>query len=264
MSVENISQTRQSARMAIDLNADLGEGGARDAQLLALVSSANISCGAHAGDEADIREALRLAIKHGVRIGAHPSYPDRENMGRTAMTMSADALQQSMLSQLDYLQSLALESSATLQFVKPHGALYNIAARDFSLATQVATAVKLFDDSLVLMGLAGSQLLAAGREAGLQVCAEAFVDRTYQTDGSLLPRSHADALIKDTALAVQQALDIITEQRVRTHDGNVIEVVADSLCIHGDTPQALSFAKALHKRLGEAGIQIRACNSQTV
>lgn len=259
MSVENISQTRQSARMEIDLNADLGEGGARDAALLALVSSANISCGAHAGDEADIREALRLAIKHGVRIGAHPSYPDRSNMGRTAMTMSADALQQSLLIQLGYLQSLALETSSTLQFVKPHGALYNQAARDFTLAMQVVTAVKLFDDSLVLVGLAGSQLLAAGRKAGLPVCAEAFVDRAYQADGSLLPRSHADALIKDTALAVQQALDIITEQRVRTQDGKMIEVVADTLCIHGDTPQALSFARALHKRLGEAGIQVRAC-----
>ena len=244
--------------MEIDLNADLGEGGAVDAGLLALVSSANISCGAHAGTEADICAALRAAVERGVCIGAHPSYPDRSNIGRRAMTMPADKLQQSLLSQLSYLRGLANEASATLRFVKPHGALYNEAARDITLATQVAAAVKTFDKTLTLVGLAGSQLIRAGQETGLNTCAEAFVDRAYKADGTLLPRSNDGAVIHNTELAVRQALSIICEQRLQTHDGKVIEIKADTLCIHGDTPHALVFARALQKRLGEAGIAIRA------
>ncbi|HDZ10501.1 MAG TPA: LamB/YcsF family protein [Pseudohongiella sp.] len=246
--------------MHIDLNADLGEGGALDAELLALVSSANISCGAHAGDESDIRVALQLAKKNGVCIGAHPSYPDRANMGRVAMKMSADQLQQSLLEQLTYLQNLAHDAAATVHFVKPHGALYNQAARDLTLARQVARAVKSFDASLTLVGLAGSQLLRAGHEAGIKTCAEAFVDRAYQADGSLLPRSCDGAVIEDTEVAMQQAMSIITEQRVQTHDGKMIPIVADTLCVHGDTPQALAFAQALHLCLGDTGILIRACH----
>lgn len=243
----------------VDLNADLGEGGAWDSELLALVSSANISCGAHAGDEADIRAALRAARQNSVRVGAHPSYPDRDTVGRKAMAMSALQLQQSLLDQLAYLRNLANESSVAIQFVKPHGALYNLAAQDPVLATQVANTIKSFDATLTLVGLAGSQLLRAGREAGLRTCSEAFVDRAYQADGSLMPRSCIGAVIEDTEMAVQQALSIITEQRVRTCDGKMIGIVADTLCIHGDTPQALAFARALHKRLEGAGIRIRAC-----
>lgn len=252
--------TGLATRLNIDLNADLGEGGARDGELLALVSSANISCGAHAGEETDIRSALQLAKKHGVRIGAHPSYPDRANMGRVAMTMSADQLRQSVLAQLTYLQNLAHDASAVLHFVKPHGALYNQAARDLTLARQVASAVKSFDASLTLVGLAGGQLLRAGHEIGLKTCAEAFVDRAYLADGSLLPRSCDGAVIGDTERAMQQALSIITERRVQTHDGQMIPIAADTLCLHGDTPQALVFAQALQKRLGDAGIRIRACH----
>ncbi|MBC54881.1 MAG: hypothetical protein CMQ34_13720 [Gammaproteobacteria bacterium] len=245
--------------MEIDLNADLGEGGDHDNALLALVSSANISCGAHAGSEADIRAALQTAKQYGVRIGAHPSYPDRDNMGRKVMAMPVKQLQKSLRAQLTHLHNLASDASVVIRFVKPHGALYNQAARDLTLATHVVSAIKAFDSSLTLVGLAGSQLLRAGRDAGLSTCAEAFVDRAYQTDGSLLPRSHAGAVLVDTELAVQQALHIITRQCVQTHDGQTIPMRADTLCIHGDTPQALSFAKALHQRLGEAGIRIRAC-----
>lgn len=246
--------------MEIDLNADLGEGYPHDAELLTLVSSASISCGAHAGTESDIVTALRLATDHGVRIGAHPSFPDRSNMGRAVMTMPADKLQQSLLEQLSYLQNLATAASAKLYFVKPHGALYNQAAQDPALARQLVSTIQHFDDSLTLVALAGSHLLRVGSEAGLAMCAEAFVDRAYQADGSLLPRSYAGAVIEDTELALQQALSIITDRCVRTHDGKVIKVQADTLCIHGDTPQALTFAQTLHKRLGDAGIRIRSCH----
>lgn len=244
----------------IDLNADLGEGGAWDSELLTLISSANISCGAHAGDEADIRAALQAAKLNGVRVGAHPSYPDRDNMGRKAMAISAQRLQQSLLDQLIYLHNLASDASVAIHFVKPHGALYNQAGQDLALATQIANTVKTFDASLTLVGLAGSQLLRAGRATGLGTCAEAFVDRAYQADGSLLPRSCDGAVIEDTELAMQQALSIITERCVRTHDGRIIPIVADTLCIHGDTAQALTFARALHQRLADACIGIRACD----
>lgn len=246
--------------MEIDLNADLGEGGDHDNALLALVSSANISCGAHAGSEADMRAALLTSKQFGVRVGAHPSYPDRDNMGRKVMAMSTKQLQRSLLEQLTRLQRLASETAVTIHFVKPHGALYNQAAQDLTLAMQVANTVRLFDDSLTLVGLAGSQLLVAGQAVGLRTCAEAFVDRRYQSDGSLLSRSCAGAVIEDTELATQQALDIVTSQRVRTLDGRVIPMVADTLCIHGDTPQALAFAGALHKRFEKAGIRIATCH----
>lgn len=249
-----------ATQLDIDLNADLGEGGAWDSELLALVSSANISCGAHAGDEADIRMALQLAKKNSVRIGAHPSYPDREKMGRAVMQLSADQLRRSLIDQLAYLHNLANDTSVTVRFVKPHGALYNRAAQNLALAKQVANAIKAFDASLTLVGLAGSQLIHAGREVGIKTCAEAFVDRAYQADGSLLPRSCDGAVIEDTELAMQQALSIITEQRVQIHNGNMIPVAADTLCIHGDTPKALTFAKALRQRLADAGIRIRACH----
>jgi len=248
-----------TSEMQIDLNADLGEGGDFDQQLLTLVSSANISCGAHAGSATDIRAALLTAKQYGVRIGAHPSYPDRNNMGRKVMAMTAKQLQLSLLEQLTSLQNLASEVSVAIRFVKPHGALYNQAARDLTLARQIADIIRSFDDSLTLVGLAGSQLLDAGREAGLDVCAEAFVDRAYQADGNLVPRAQTGAVIEDTEQAMQQALSIITGQRVMANDGSQITISADTLCIHGDTPQALKFARTLHNRLNEAGIQIRAC-----
>jgi len=246
--------------MTIDLNADLGEGGNHDSELLALVSSANISCGAHAGSEANIRAALLTAQQHGVCVGAHPSYPDRDNMGRKVMSMSAQQLHKSLLQQLNHLRSLASDVSVPIAFIKPHGALYNQAARDLTLAMQVADTIRQFDASLTLVGLAGSQLLRAGQQAGLRTCAEAFVDRAYQHNGSLVPRSSVGAIIEDTEQAMQQALNIITRQCVQTHDGQLIPMMADTLCIHGDTPQALTFARALRRHFDEAGIGIRTCH----
>ena len=240
----------------IDLNADLGEGSSFDRELLTLVSSANISCGAHAGTVADIRAAIDEALALGVRIGAHPSYPDREHWGRRSLLLSEDALRSTLLSQLQWLASQVEAAGGRLQHVKPHGALYNDAARDPAPATLIASCVKEFDPALSLCGLAGGAMMEAGRKAGLTILAEAFVDRRYQADASLLPRSQPQALIKDVDQAIQQALSIIQQQTVTAIDGTAVTVKADTLCIHGDSAQALLFARGLRASLRKAGIVV--------
>lgn len=233
----------------IDTNADLGEGGEFDQELLTLVSSANISCGAHAGSEQDIRQAIAWAIENRVTIGAHPSYPDRENFGRHSLLIAPAVLRKSLMWQLHWLETLVNEAGGRLQHVKPHGALYNDAARDLKLAELVAHCVRDFDPSLVLVGLAGGKLLDAGQAVGLRVSAEAFVDRRYQADGSLVPRSHECALITDTMEALDQALRIAAGEPVATVDGGRIQIRADTLCIHGDSAHALEFARAVNQIL---------------
>lgn len=242
----------------IDLNADLGEGGHYDRELLSLVSSANISCGAHAGSVADIRAAIDNAVKLGVRIGAHPSYPDREHWGRRSLVMPADALRSSLMAQLQWLATQVQAAGGRLQHVKPHGALYNDAARDPALAALIASCVKEFDPALSLCGLAGGAMLAAGREAGLTVLAEAFVDRRYQADGTLLARTRPGAVIADVDQAIAQALAMIHGQPFACSDGATITVNADTLCIHGDSAQALLLARGLQAALRRDGIRIAA------
>ncbi|MDP2285918.1 MAG: 5-oxoprolinase subunit PxpA [Pseudohongiella sp.] len=242
----------------IDLNADLGEGGDFDHELLTLVSSANISCGAHAGSEYDIKQAITWAIERGVVIGAHPSYPDREHWGRRSMSLSAGQLRDALMSQLQWLEQQVHNLGGALQHVKPHGALYNDAARDVHLAEQIAQCVKDFDPSLVLVGLADRALIQAGKEAGLTVAAEAFVDRRYEADGTLVPRSHALALIDDSKEALNQGLAFIQGAPIKTIDGHLISIKADTLCIHGDSAYALRFARALQTALVAQGIHIHA------
>lgn len=244
--------------IGIDLNADLGEGGDFDQELLTLVSSANISCGAHAGSEHNIQQAIRWAIERGVVIGAHPSYPDREHWGRRSMRMPAGQLRDTLLSQLQWLDQQVSDLGGVLQHVKPHGALYNDAARDLQLAAQVAQCVKDFDPSLVLVGLADGALIQAGKEAGINVAAEAFVDRRYQADGTLVPRSHARALIDDSQEALNQGLAFIHGSPIETIDKHLISIKADTLCIHGDSAHALTFARALQTALVAQGIHIQA------
>lgn len=242
----------------IDLNADLGEGGDFDRELLTLVSSANISCGAHAGSEHDIQQAITWALECGVVIGAHPSYPDREHWGRRSMSLSAGQLRDALMSQLQWLEQQVNNLGGALQHVKPHGALYNDVARDVHLAEQVAQCVKDFDPSLVLVGLADGALIQAGKNAGLTVAAEAFVDRRYQANGTLVPRSHALALIDDTQEALNQGLAFIHGSPIKTIDGHLISIKADTLCIHGDSAHALRFARALQTALVAQGIHIQA------
>ena len=243
---------------SIDINADLGEGDAFDRELLMLVSSANISCGAHAGSPQDIQQAIRGAIENGVSIGAHPSYPDRDHWGRRSLSLSAGQLRATLMSQLQWLETQVRELGGQLRHIKPHGALYNDAARNAQLAGQIAGCVRSFDPSLILVGLAGGELLIAGERAGLRVAAEAFVDRRYQADGSLVPRTHPLALIESEEEALNQALALANHLPVTAVDGSLLSIKADTLCIHGDSDHALQFASVVKSALTSQGIAVRA------
>ncbi len=238
---------------SIDLNCDLGEGAGHDAELMPLITSANIACGAHAGDEATMRATVALAQKHGVAIGAHPGFADRENFGRRELALSPAVVRTLVTEQIAALRGLA-----PLRHVKPHGALYNLAARDATVAEAIAEAVHAVDPGLILFGLAGSELLRAGRSRGLHVAGEVFADRTYQRDGSLTPRSRPDALISDEAAAVDQVLRMVREGVVRATDGTEVSIAADTVCVHGDGPQAVAFVRRLKRELRDAGLEIRA------
>jgi UPF0271 protein len=237
----------------IDLNCDLGEGAGHDAELMPLITSANIACGGHAGDEATMRATVALAQKHGVAIGAHPSFVDRENFGRRELALSAEEIWALVMKQI-----LALRALAPLRHVKPHGGLYNLAARDAIVAGAIADAVQAVDKDLILFVLAGSELVKAGRARGLRVAEEVFADRTYQADGSLTPRSQPNALIQDEDTAAAQVLRLIREGKVRATDGSDVSIKTDTVCLHGDGPNAVAFAQRLNVELRKAGIEIKA------
>lgn len=242
--------------MLIDLNADLGEGAPHDRELLAIVSSANISCGAHAGDANSIANAIALARAHGVRIGAHPSFPDHANFGRETMQLPVPSLRNHLFYQLHALRGMVLAQGAQLSHIKPHGALYNQAATDTRLAEDLALILQEFDPQLAVVGLAGSQLLHSARQLGMTAIAEGFADRRYSADGTLVPRSQAHAVIHDPKQAVAQCLEMISEGKVTCVDGKRIDVQVDTLCLHGDTPEALVFAQSLANALHAAGVTI--------
>jgi 5-oxoprolinase (ATP-hydrolysing) subunit A len=243
--------------LRVDLNCDLGEGGTHDAALMPLITSANIACGGHAGDEATMRASIQLALRHGVAIGAHPGLADRENFGRVEQPLTPTEARALVLEQTERLQRLAEDLGGVVGHVKPHGALYNMAARDAALAKAVAEAVYEVDSRLSLVGLAGSRLTEAGQACGLRVMHEVFADRTYQADGSLTPRSRPDALITDGALAVAQVLCLVREGRVRATDGSEVQIRADTLCLHGDGAHPVEFALRLRQALTAAGVEIR-------
>jgi UPF0271 protein len=241
----------------IDLNCDLGEGAGHDAELMPLITSANIACGGHAGDGPTMRTAVELALQHGVAIGAHPGLTDREHFGRREAPIAPAEARALVLAQIRALQGIVQSCGGQLVHVKPHGALYNMAARDASLARAVAEAVREADPRLVLFGLAGSQLLPAGCACGLRVASEVFADRTYQPDGSLTPRARPDALIHDEDAAVAQVLRMVGEGRVRAMNGSDVTIKADTVCVHGDGPHAVAFARRLARELRQLGIELR-------
>lgn len=244
--------------MHVDLNADLGEGAPDDAELLALVSSANIACGWHAGDARLMQATVTAALARGVAIGAHPSYPDRENFGRSEMQLAPDEVRADLIYQIGALDALVKAQGGRLHHVKPHGALYNQAARDPALADAVAAAVLDVDPGLALYGLAGSELLRAAERAGLRAVAEVFADRGYRADGSLVPRSQPGALIHDTDEAVDRTLRMVRDGVVQAVTGETVALQAQTICLHGDGPHALAFAHALRTALTHAGIELRA------
>jgi UPF0271 protein len=246
--------------MRIDLNCDCGESfgpwvmGA-DAALLSYVTSANIACGAHAGDPQVMRQTVRLAQARGVAVGAHPGYPDLAGFGRRVIPMSPDEIATSVLAQVGALAAIARAEGVALTHVKPHGALYNYAARTPAAAEAIAAAVAAFDRSLILVGLAGSALVEAGQAAGLRVAREAFADRAYAADGSLRPRDLPGALIADHQQALAQAIAIV-QGALTAYDGARVTLAADTICLHGDTPNAAERAAVLSQGLRAAGIEL--------
>jgi len=231
----------QNGRMfRVDLNCDMGEGAGHDAELMPLITSANIACGAHAGNARTMFQTCELAEQHGVSIGAHPSLDDRAHFGRRELPIS-----QAAAAALVTRQLRALSAYAKIRHVKPHGALYNMAARDPALAEAIVLAIRNFDASLVLFGLEQSALTGAGEAIGLTVAHEVFADRTYQGDGSLTPRSQPDALVASPQHAAAQAVRMVRAGRVRATDGTEIEVKADTICLHGDGPNAVEIAQAI-------------------
>ncbi|HUG47021.1 MAG TPA: 5-oxoprolinase subunit PxpA [Candidatus Limnocylindria bacterium] len=247
--------------MRIDLNSDVGESyGAwvmgQDEALIPMVTSVNIACGSHAGDPTIMARTVALAAEHGATVGAHPGYPDREGFGRRDISLSTEQLEVSILYQLGALYAFCRDADVRLRHVKPHGALYNRAARDTAVARAVARAVRRFDSSLTLVGLAGSALLDAGRAEGLRVAAEAFADRAYEPDGTLRSRRHADAVLPDPESAAEQAVSIVVLGRAVAANGSNVDIRADTLCIHGDTPGAPEYARAVRNALQAAGVEL--------
>lgn len=240
----------------IDLNCDMGEGCGNDGVLLDYVSSANIACGFHAGDKDAMRRTAELALANGVAIGAHPSFPDRENFGRTSMDLSPEEVFDIVSEQIDAMQNVCREIGATLNHVKPHGALYNMAAKDVLLAQAIVRSVKNLDADLIMYGLSGSVLITEAQKLGLKTASEVFADRTYTAEGALTPRSQPNALIKDADESTNQVLQMIGRGTVTATGGDEVAIDAETVCIHGDGPHALEFAKIIRTRLEQEGIKI--------
>jgi UPF0271 protein len=246
----------------IDLNSDLGEGfgpfrvGADDA-LFPLISSANVACGFHGGDPQMMARTVVLCRAHDVAVGAHPGFPDRVGFGRRALAASTDEIRADVLYQLGAMAAFCRAGGVPMQHVKAHGALYNLAVGDLTIATAIAEAVRAFDPGLLFFAISGSALHAAGETAGLTVIREAFADRAYLADGSLVPRSRPGAVIEDVDRVAARMVRLVTEGTVEAIDGEVLRMEADTICIHSDTPGAVALAGALTTRFAAEGIAIR-------
>lgn len=241
----------------IDINCDLGEGVGNDTEIMPYISSANIACGYHAGDEATMKQTVELCKKFNVAIGAHPSYPDRKNFGRTDLHLPSAEVYELVIHQIRLLEEIAAAAGTELTHVKPHGALYNMAARAANLAAVVALAIKDANKKLLLIGLSGSHLIKEGKKIGLRTVSEVFADRTYQDNGSLTPRHKPGALIEDPAQAVAQVLQMVQKGTVTTLSGKELPILAETVCFHGDGTHAVTFAKAIYEALKENNIAVQ-------
>lgn len=244
---------------SVDLNCDLGEGCGNDAELMHLISSANIACGYHAGDDETIKATVELAVENDVAIGAHPGYKDKENFGRTAMSLPYREIYDIVIDQILKLTFFCESSGAKLHHVKPHGALYNQAAKDRETAAAIAEAIRAVDQNLIFYGLSGSVMTDEAARVGLKTASEVFADRTYQNDGTLTPRTMPNALIRDESVSITQVMDMIKYGRVRSVDAIMVAIKAETVCIHGDGDHAVPFAKNIRSTLTEGGIPIAAC-----
>lgn len=239
----------------IDLNSDLGEGAAFDDRIIPLVTSANIACGFHAGSSEIMDATVELCKASGTAFGAHPGYPDKENFGRTKMDVTPQQVYDFTLCQLGALGAFAAAKGVKMQHVKPHGAMYNAAAKDPALAGAIADAVKDYDPSLILLALANSEMIAAAKSRGLRYACEIFADRAYEADGTLRARTLEGSMITDEALAISRVIRMIKEGKVTAYSGEDIGIEAHSVCVHGDGEKALDFVKALNKAFAENGIE---------
>jgi UPF0271 protein len=252
--------------MIVDLNSDLGESfGAyvigNDAEVVPLVTSVNVACGFHGGDPFVMHRTVRLAKQYGTAVGAHPGYMDLHGFGRRVIPMSPSEVYDLVVYQLGALDAFLRVEGMKMHHVKPHGALYNLAARNDDIAAAIAQAVYDYGKDLILYGLAGSALVAAGRHIGLTVAEEAFVDRHYNRDGSLVDRKHQNAFVTDAREAAERVVRMLQDKKVRTIDGVDIPITADTLCIHGDGTQAVAFAKAVRAELKRLGVKLQAMQS---
>ncbi|MBL0387110.1 LamB/YcsF family protein [Tumebacillus sp. ITR2] len=251
----------------VDLNCDLGESFGvyplgNDEEILSVVTSANIACGYHAGDPATMRRTVHMALQRGVGIGAHPGLPDLAGFGRRKMDITPREAYDMTVYQIGALGGFVRACGASLQHVKPHGALYNMAAVNRKLAEAIAEAVYDLDGSMMLFGLAGSELVKAAERIGLQTAHEVFADRTYQANGTLTPRSHPHALLTDPEQSVEQVLRMVMESKVRALSGEDVTIQADTICLHGDGPHALDFARRIRDRLEAADILVEGFRMQ--
>ena len=248
-------------KSSVDINADLGEGSGHDAELFELISSANIATGFHAGDSDTMHAAISTAKKHDVAVGAHPSFFDRENFGRKELTISNEEVFEAVAYQLGIFQAIASALDVRPNHVKPHGALYNMAVRDAKLADAIARAIESVDSKLILFAPDKSELARAGQAHGLQIAREIFADRNYLNDGWLVPRTRPDALLHDPKQAAARVLRMLREGKVRSVEGDDVDVRGETICVHGDTPGAVEFVRELRTQLESEGVRISAPQS---
>jgi 5-oxoprolinase (ATP-hydrolysing) subunit A len=244
--------------LVVDLNADLGEGAGHDDEFLSLVTSANIACGFHAGDADTMRQSIMTARDRNVAVGAHPSLFDRENFGRKELPVKPEEVFEAVVYQLGIFQAIAEAAGVRPHHVKPHGALYNMAVRDESLAEAIGRAVASVDEKLLLFAPQNTALSRAGEKNGLRIAHEVFADRNYLSNGQLVPRTRPDALLHDPVEAVPRVIRMLREGKVRSIDGVDVDVRAETICLHGDNPEAVDFARELRSRLEKEGVTIRA------
>lgn len=244
--------------LTIDLNCDMGEGMLYDAEIIPYISSANIACGYHAGDEEIMKRTIELALEYNVAIGAHPGFADKENFGRKDMFLKKENYHALITEQLSLIKNITDALGAKLHHVKPHGALYNMAAADKILAKIIVDAIKEFDENLVLYGLSGSHLIEEAKMVQLKTASEVFADRTYRDDGKLTARHQSNALIKDENKVIRQVLQMVKEKTVTSVNKNTIPIVAETICLHSDGAHPVEFARLIHQTLQKEGIIIKA------
>ncbi len=245
-------------KLSVDLNADLGEGSGHDAELFELISSANIATGFHAGDSDTMHAAISAAMQHGVAVGAHPSFFDRENFGRKELKVPNEEVFDAVAYQLGIFQAIASALGVRPNHVKPHGALYNMAVRDEELADAIARGIESVDPKLILFAPDNTELARAGETHGVQIAREIFADRNYLNDGWLVPRTRPDALLRDPKEAAERVLRMLREGKVRSVEGRDVDVRGETICVHGDTPGAVEFARELRTQLEREGVGISA------